>query len=149
MRALFVVLTIGFFAAGLAGACGGYKHDPNTVFPQGWKASYVKVSDCEKSGDHNPGFVEVYVSPETEAAFKAGGPYPEGSVFLKPQYHDDKCTDFALWTAMKKGPKGSDPAAEDWRWQTVYGGGELKQDGPSKFCTDCHSNCDQLVCTES
>jgi hypothetical protein len=145
-------MTFGFRVciAGLAfavAACG-YTHDPKTVFPQTWKASFVKIHSCQKSEDHTGPYNEVWISKAGLAAFKASKAIPQGTIFLKPQFKDAACTDFSVWTAMRKEAKGSFPTGGDYRYQTISVRGKLVQNGAPKFCTDCHENCDDYLCTD-
>lgn len=143
------IVTFGLVLA-LAACDDSFEYDPNSYFAQDWEATYTKVSECSKTATHSGPYVEVWVSPDGLTAFNDGETLPEGAVVLKTQWANASCSEFDLWTVMRKGAAGTAPESGDWEWQTVFGDGEIQEQGQVAFCINCHkATCEanDLLCT--
>ena len=139
MRSWASILAI----AALIAACG-YTYVAGTYFPQNWEQGLVQVSACAPTEHPAGGFQKVLMTPKAAAQLKAKQfPIARGEVVVKAQYKDDATCrgDIDLWTAMRKGKKGTAPDSGDWEWQTVWGSGKIAQQGQLQFCIDCHEGC--------
>ncbi len=129
----------------LAAACSAHQELPapppaDPVFGADWAKSYTQVRTCRHSIDHDLNYVTVWTNATATSSYqKHDKPFPAGSVILKPEYQDDKCTKPAGFTAMRR-ETGYNPNAGDWHWQKAGADGVVSQDGKLDRCIGCHRN---------
>jgi hypothetical protein len=113
------------------------------MLPENYRASYVEVRDCRRSGDHDFEFVRVLADPIAAAPYMTRSePIPEGGFLLKEQYDpsDETCSgDIIEFSLAKRLPFGSAPEALDYTWQRVYANGDVEND--VRGCINCHTRC--------
>lgn len=149
MRAPAALIACALTALSVSG-CASW--DPATFFPEDYQASYTQVHDCKKGAHPRGDYVITWVNPVGKDAFEQGKtPLPEGTILVKSQFSDDRCTTQTRFTVMKKGAAGTAPDAGDWFWQLVddTGGSRECCDGRNG-CVSCHTPCksSDWVCTK-
>lgn len=112
--------------------------------PADWDTTLVEVSPCTQSGDHSGRFVRILITAGQETTYRTkSGTFPEGTLVLKPEYADERCTDLEELTAMSKAPadaKASPTLALGWWWQSMSP--DLKvNERPLESCISCHRTC--------
>jgi hypothetical protein len=123
-------------------ALGACDKAPEPVFPADFQSTYQEVRDCRRSGDHDLNYIRVLTAPEATDAYQYREvPFPVGAVVLKAEYADEGCSDLTGFTAMRKEPVGSAPAAGDWLWQRVSAKREVREEGAPTRCVSCHRPC--------
>ena len=143
-------VTGSFMLTALVG-CASW--DAEAYFPENYQSTYTKTHDCKKGAHPAGNFVTTWVNPIGKAAFESGTtPYPEGTIFVKSQYTDDRCSEQERFTVMKKGSTGTAPDSGDWLWQLS---GDTRNVGEccdgSNGCVGCHTPCkkNDWVCTQA
>ncbi len=139
--ALLLAATLG--ASSFAASCGG---GGEPFFPEDYETSFVAVSGCVTSIDHDFNNVRIWADPAAETAYCAGDPLPVGTVIVKEEFDDDACTELVGWTAMRKEEAGFNPDANDWNWQRLNARGRVREDGAIDACIDCHGFASATSC---
>ena len=147
--ALIAVCTIALTALMSMGGCASW--DEQTYFPEDYQSTYTQAHACKKGAHPAGNYVTTWVNSIGKEAFEKGTtPYPEGTIFVKSQYADDRCTEQERFTVMKKGATDTAPDSGDWLWQLVGDTGNVGEccDG-SNGCLGCHTPCksNDWVCT--
>lgn len=124
--------------------CGGdddeavFAYNSASSYPENWESVYVQTKTCAKSSTHGGDYVEVWVSPEAEAAFGDRAiEMPVTAVLLKAQFSDSACTKKSGFTAMNPSAVGTDGAVT-WHFQRTEVDGTIGSDGTDNFCSSCH-----------
>lgn len=147
---LWSVVLCALFAISMIG-CGDEEvvYNPDSLYPENWQSTYVKKKACAKSPTHGSNYVEVWVSPDAEAAFDDRSlTMPMAGVLLKPQFADDGCTEPAAFTAMRPDSIAADGKIT-WFWQRAEINGDLSSNGANadNFCVKCHNGCAGGICS--
>ncbi len=123
--------------------------DVPSMVPSRLDDGFVRVTDCFKSQHPAGDWVQTWISRDAETAWRAGGPLPVGTTFVKAQFRDARCKDSSRYTAMRKGPAGTAPASGDWIWQLVDRDHGVRQAGQLPGCIGCHKVCEDegYLCT--
>lgn len=112
------------------------------LYAQDYRASYMELRSCRKSGDHDLAYVRVLGTADAAAAYlERSSSFSEGAVLVKEQYDfaDSACAGTVdMVTVMLR---DSDfEAGLGWRWQRTDGAGRvLGEDEPR--CIGCHADC--------
>ncbi len=144
------VALAGLVVSGLATGCVTW--DADVYFPEDYEKSYHKVHACKKGAHPAGDYVITWINDLGKDAFNQGTtPLPEGTVLVKSQYSDERCTEQSRFTVMKKGAPDTAPDSGDWLWQLVGPNGSVGEccDG-SNGCVSCHTPCksNDWVCTK-
>jgi hypothetical protein len=144
MRVALRALIVASLALAAAGCDGS-----EPIVSEGWESSLVEIRDCRLGVEHDLEFVRLFVDPGSVEAFEActvdpdacSDPFPEGALFVKPQYADDGCTELVRVSATLREHAASAPGHEGWRWQELDADLRVTLDGQPAACTSCHDHC--------
>lgn len=133
---LFIVSSV------VAAACGD-DGGPASLLPANYETTFTEVRNCRRSGDHDFMFIRILADAAAAGPYMMRqGPIPDGAMLVKEQYDasDMTCSGPILqWTLMQRLPAGTDPAALDYKWQTVHANGIVDED--TGRCVTCHADC--------
>lgn len=119
-----------------------------------WASSLLEVRTCRASPDHDLEHVALWLDAASKPlwercvdAFPSGDStctevFPEGALFVKPQYLDPACTQLARISVARK--DSTFTATGGWHWQEIAfddGVGSVSQDGALTRCAGCHATC--------
>ena len=129
----------------LSAACDGTE----SIVPEDWETSLVEIRDCRSAPYHNLEHVRLLVDEASIDMFETctadpdacGEPFPEGALFVKPQYDDPDCTELVRISATRREHAASAPGEDGWRWQELDASGSVTQDGQPASCVNCHDQC--------
>lgn len=129
-------------ALALAGCAEVDSFQPQQVIPPDYRTTFVQVRGCRSSVEHDLVNILVRTSPAVAAIYDTGPlPFPQGTVIVKEEYSDSRCTSLTAYTVMKKDKPGTDTAGGDWRWYKVDHLDRIIQQGAgTKRCSGCHAN---------
>ena len=128
----------------LTSACGSdeFSYEAGSYFAEDWAKSYTKVVSCKKSPTHGGDFVEIWADSQGAPLYgDLAAMTPQGTVVIKPQYSDDKCSQLSAITVMRKGAPGTAADKGDWEYQRVNGTGSIEAEGQVGACVSCHAGC--------
>ena len=114
-----------------------------------WESTLTEVRGCRQGPEHDLEYVRLLSDSASVADFNRcavdGGtcttPFPEGALFVKPQYADANCQTLVRISVAKKTSLDADADLGGWQWQ------ELDQDlgvntiKPAR-CASCHATCE-------
>ncbi|GIW41420.1 MAG: hypothetical protein KatS3mg076_1997 [Candidatus Binatia bacterium] len=128
--------------------------EPEPVFPEDYRSTFVEVRDCRFSIEHGGVSVRVLANPiAVQAYLNETSPLPVGSVVVKEEFAGPDCTDENLvgWRAMRKEAPGFDPEDNDWHWQWLDAERRIRTEDKTP-CVACHRAQDCLerdyMCTK-
>jgi hypothetical protein len=129
-------------AAALTGCAEVDSFQPHQVIPPDYRTTFVQVRSCRSSVEHDLVHILVRTSPEVAPVYETGPlPFAPGTVIVKEEYSDSRCSQLTAYTVMKKEKPGTDPAGGDWRWYKVDNLDRiLLQGAGTKRCSSCHAN---------
>jgi hypothetical protein len=127
------------------GGCDGSE----PIISEDWESSLVEIRDCRLGPEHGLEFVRLLVDEGSVDQFETctadpeacSEPFPEGALFVKPQYADQDCTELVRISATMREVAASSPGNEGWRWQELDADRRVELDGQPSACTSCHDHC--------
>ena len=138
----------------LACACDE-EASPPKLYPIDWGQRLIEARGCRNSPDHDLEFVSLWIDPGSQTrwrdcvdAFPEGGstctgPFPDGALFLKPQFDDAECKSLVRISVAQKDSAFAKTGG--WHWQEVAvknGVEKVVQDGALERCAGCHDDSD-------
>lgn len=115
--------------------------------PSDYRGRFTEVRNCRRTTEHLASAgsgavtnaIRVLINPEAARLYQGNAiQLPAGTVVLKEEFDDERCTNLTGWTLMRKEP-GYDDAHNDWHWQRVRASdGRVLEDGRVNRCISCH-----------